>query len=284
MSKIIIPMITPFSDGEIDAHVIRKFVEYATVNGFDGLFPGGSTGGFASLPMKQHEQVLSEVIDESANLLLFAGICRNNIIETIELGRNAIDMGYTNLVIINPYYHKFSEISVEKFFRDAIEALDSNIYLYNNPSLSGFTIQPELVSRLKADYSSLVGMKDSGDNIRTFRKYLEIADLEVFQGKDALLLDSLKSGAAGGVCSTANFSLNTLKIARNSGNAADISAKTGELVELVSRFEVPAIHNYLFRKLILKENRPKSYMNSPFSDLEPYPDLSGFLKYSILPE
>lgn len=284
MPDIIIPMITPFSKGEPDLSTLKKFISFAYDNKFDGLFPGGSTGGFASLSVKQHKQLLREVIDESTGLNLFAGICRNNMEETLEMGRYALDLGYHNLVGINPFYHKYSEKSTENFFDILLTELDSDFFVYNNPSLSGSSLSPALVARLKEKHSNMVGMKDSGNDMDNFREYLKIPGLKVYQGKDALLAESLEAGAHGGVCSTANFALNTLLITRNVAEKDEISRKTKELVKLVGKYEVPAIHNYLFRKLVLKEDNPVDYVNPPFVELSPLPDLDAFKSLSILPQ
>lgn len=284
MPEIVIPMITPFSRGEFDVATLKEFVSYAHENRFDGLFPGGSTGGFASFSLSLHKRLLKEVVEESTGMNLFAGICRNNVEETIELGRYAMDLGYHNLVGINPFYHKYSERSTENFFDLVLDALDADFYIYNNPSLSGSTLSPALVRRLKEKHENMVGMKDSGNDINVFREYLKIPGLRVYQGKDALLAESIDAGAVGGVCSTANFALNTLLITRDSPEKNELSRKTGELVKLVGKYEVPAIHNYLFRKLILGEESPSQYVNPPFVDLASIPDLEAFRSLSTLPE
>ncbi len=284
MAKIIIPMITPFKKGELDRETIRSFVSYAYENQFDGLFPGGSTGGFASLSMAEHREVLKEVSEETAGMELYAGICRNNVAETIELGKYAIDLGYRNLVSINPYYHKYSENSIRSYFGLLMEAFDSDFYVYNNPSLSGYTLAPGMVEELKEQYSGLVGIKDSGNDFSVFREFLKIKGLKVLQGKDAMLKESLEAGAHGGVCSTANFSLNTAMIAKGIPESDEASRRTKELVRLVSGYEVPAIHNFLFRKLILHEENPEGYMNQPFGDIAPPPDTDLFRKFAILPK
>lgn len=284
MAKIIIPMITPFSKGKLDRTTIRKFISYAYENDFDGLFPGGSTGGFASLSLDQHKDLLTEVVNESTGLELFAGICRNNVEETVELGKFAIDLGYHNLVSINPYYHKFSKGSTLNYFQLLLERLDSELFVYNNPSLSGSELTPSMVEELKKEHSNLAGMKDSGDNFETFKEFLSIKDLKVFQGKDAMLKESIEAGAYGGVCSTANFALNTMLIAKDRPEKNEASVKTKELVKTVKNFEVPAIHNYLFRSLILGENSPKNYVNEPFVDLNPTPELDLFRRICFLPQ
>lgn len=283
MPEIIIPMITPFRKDKLDRETLRKFVSYAYENGFDGLFPGGSTGGFASLSLKQHKELLSEVIEESSGMSLFAGICRNNVEETLDIANYALELGYHNLVSINPYYHKYSEESTKRYFDLLLSRLDADVYIYNNPSLSGSSLSPSLVARLRENYDNLAGMKDSGNDFNIFREFLKIKGLKVYQGKDAMLAESIKAGASGGVCSTANFCLNTLNITRNRPGLDELSAKTVKLVQLVGMYEVPPIHNYLFRRLILGESEPKEYMNSPFVDLKSPPDLEKVKEICVLP-
>lgn len=283
MPEIIIPMITPFRNDELDSNALRRFIDYAVENRFDGLFPGGSTGGFASFSLSRHMEVLEKVIEESIGLNLYAGICRNNLEDTLSIGQKAIDMGYHNLVCINPYYHKFSTRSIENFFEIVLSKLDADIFVYNNPSLSGTRLSPALVSSLRERHSNLVGMKDSGNDFELFREYLNIRGLKVFQGKDALLSESLDAGAAGGVCSTANFCLNTRDITKGKEDRDRIQEMTRNVVGLVSKYEVPAIHNYLFRKLILHEEEPDSYMNNPFVDLDPLPNVEEFRANCVLP-
>lgn len=270
-ASLIIPMITPFKDNHLDRKALNRFVEYAKANRYDGLFAGGSTGGFASLSFEQHQQFLEWVMEAAQGMELYAGITRSSIIETLHMGKIASDLGYSNLVAINPFYHRYSQDSVYRFFDSILDAFDADVYAYNNPGLSGTEILPETIRKLKENHENLIGLKDSGADMAKFREFLKIRGLKVFQGKDALLLDSIREGAHGGVCMSSNFCLNTLKIARGSHDAERISEITGELVKLVTSYETPTIHNYLFRKYIAGESKPKNYMNMPFADLKELP-------------
>lgn len=279
-NRIIIPMVTPYSGRDIDLPAVEGMIEYASANGFDGLFPAGSTGAFMALSFKDQEFILSKVIEKApGEMELFAGISRNNVSESSAMGKRAVDMGYKDVVIINPFYHKYSQNSMFNYFSIIAEKVDANIYLYNNPSLSGLSLEPATVSKLREKYSSIKGMKDSSNDYQKFTEYLKIPSLEVFQGKDAKLEKSIEMGAVGGVCSTANFSLNTLHIARGEKKeGVDYQERAARVVELVSRYEAPTIHNLLFRKLILGQENPKNYMKEPFIDLQEVPDFEELKK------
>jgi dihydrodipicolinate synthase/N-acetylneuraminate lyase len=151
-----------------------------------------------------------------------------------------------------------------------LESVDADFYLYNNPGLTGRNLKPEVVSALHDKYPNVKGVKESSGDLDTFSKFLAIKGLEVFQGKDTLLYDAMKMGASGGICSSANFSLNTLKIAKNMHDVQESVKKIKDLMTIVSAYENPVIHNYLFRKYIAGET-PSGYMRRPYSDLDSLP-------------
>lgn len=269
---IIIPMITPHRNGKLDTDALEALLEYARLNRFDGVFAASSTGGCASLSYKRHLEVIGEVMKRASGLKLFANISRNDLEETLDMMKDAVDIGYENLVAINPYYHRYSQESMGNFFSEIAGRTSNNLYLYNNPSLTGLTVSPELVSSVSSQHSSIRGIKDSGGDLEKFREFLKIPGIEVFQGKDHLLEESIKLGAFGGVCSTSNFSLNTLHIAHDEGDVSDYTRRIVNVSEVMKKNEVPAFHNYMFRKFVLGEENPSNYMNWPFTDLSNLPD------------
>ncbi|MEM3676323.1 MAG: dihydrodipicolinate synthase family protein, partial [Thermoplasmataceae archaeon] len=258
--KVIIPCITPFRDGKIDLEAVESLALYADIAGFDGLFYGGSTGAFASLTMEQHKEILKAGIGTGSDLLLFAGVTRSSLPETLEMVRFSEKIGYENIVSITPFYHKYSRKSIAAFYEELLKNTGLNLYLYNNPPLSGNELAPETAQYLKDRYPNVAGVKDSGADMAKFKEFLKIHGLEVYQGKDNLLLQSLKLGAAGGVCSSANFCSNTALIKAGGSTAQEISSKTEKVMELIKKHETPSIHNYLFRRFILGEKAPANYM------------------------
>ena len=80
--------------------------------------------------------------------------------------------------------------------------------LYNNPGRTGYTMSGNLVEKLAHEVPNIVGMKDSsGDMTQTseFIRRNRDVDFKVFGGKDTLIYSAMCVGAAGSVCTTANF-------------------------------------------------------------------------------
>lgn len=270
--RIIIPMITPHKNDSVDSEALHKLVEYAKESGFDGLFAMSSTGGCASVSFRKHVQVLREVKEKASGIDLFANISRNDLDESLNMLGEAEDMGYEKFVVINPYYHRYSEESMKRFFSAIAGKVKGSLYLYNNPALTGLTLSPEVVRSVSEEHSSVKGIKDSGGDLQKFREFLEITGIEVYQGKDHLLLESMELGAFGGVCSTSNFSRNTLKVAHGDRDAKSYAERISKVTEIMKNYEVPAFHNYMFRRFIAGEEKPENYMNYPFGDLLNPPD------------
>lgn len=270
-AKIVIPMITPHKNGSLDTDALDGLIHYAVSNRFDGLFAASSTGGCASLSYREHLGVLREVIERAGETELFANISRNSLGDSLDMMKDAEDLGYRKGVIINPYYHRYSQASIERYFGDIASNAGMEIYLYNNPALSGLTITPETVRKLASEYSGIAGIKDSGGDLDRFREFLDIRGLKVYQGKDHLLRESIGMGAYGGVCSTSNFSANTLHVAHDQGNTSRFAQNIYRVTEVMKMHEVPAFHNYMFRRFVLCEDHPVQYMNRPFGDLESPP-------------
>ncbi|HLH85392.1 MAG TPA: dihydrodipicolinate synthase family protein [Thermoplasmataceae archaeon] len=283
--KVIIPCITPFRDGAIDAEAVQALVDFAEISGYNGLFFGGSTGGFASLSLEQHKEILRIGIDsDHGNLELFAGVTRSSLPETIELVNFSEKLGYENLVSITPFYHKYTNGSIIRFYEEILNNTGSRFFLYNNPPLSGNVLTPEIAQHLKDRYPNVAGIKDSGADLGRFAEFLKVKGLEVYQGKDDLLLESLRMGASGGVCSSANFCSNTAIIKEMDARAETVSKKTAKVIELIRKYETPSIHNFLFRRIILGEDTPRGYINAPFSPLNDGNIIGEFRPYLELPD
>ncbi|MCL4438250.1 MAG: dihydrodipicolinate synthase family protein [Candidatus Thermoplasmatota archaeon] len=284
MAKLVIPCVTPFRNGVFDLKSFRKLMKYASDNDFDGVFVLGSTGGFAALDFRLHRKIIKLVADEIPDKMeKYAGISRSDLPETLELAREAEKAGFQRMVAINPFYHRYSEASLVRFFSRIASSIRGDLYLYNNPALSGHSLSAKLVEKMMKQYDTIKGIKDSSGNLEHFRELLGIRGLEVFQGKDSLLADSLKLGATGGVCSSSNFCLNTLNIAKGRSEGYTSSMKLSKLMDIISRYDIPSVHNYLFRRLLLGEKEPSNYMPEPFLDLQNPPEPEEISEYLELP-
>lgn len=260
-------MITPVKNNEIDFSAFEKLIEFVNSNNFEGIFPGSSTGAFTLFSYEKHKRLL-EFSRNYYQKTILAGISRNNIEETINLGKYAQDIGVEGVVVITPYYLKFDQKSIFNYYSKIADSLDISIFVYNNPELSGNTIEPETLLNLMELHGNIVGLKDSSSDMRKFNAFLEKLpnDRFIFQGRDDLLYESLLLGAHGGVCGTSNFSIlvHELFLHRD----LSIHRNIVKVMSALRKYSNHISYNYIFRKKILKEKDVKNYAMFPFVDLD----------------
>jgi 4-hydroxy-tetrahydrodipicolinate synthase/2-dehydro-3-deoxy-D-gluconate aldolase len=206
---IITPMLTPFKpDGTIDFDSTKTLIEYLKGIGVSGLLPCGSTGLFSFLSVEEKKAFLKYVVENSAGLKVLAGVGSSSTQEAIELGKYAGDIGADALVLMPTYYITPGQPEIIKHFSDFITAVKKEMFLYNIPQLCGARIDTDTIAKLKAEFSEIIGLKESSADMRYFSSIMDFSgpDFSILQGQDDLLVPSLSIGADGGVCGLSNFS------------------------------------------------------------------------------
>jgi len=268
---IITPLVTPFSDHELDLDALSALLDYEGKIGVSGVFPAGSTGLFALLPLETHKKVIEKTVEMAEGLPVVAGASRNSLEETLSLAKFSSDAGADAVAVLPPYYYRVDQGSILAYYSEIAEKVDIPILVYNNPGLAGNSVEPVTVSRLMEEHSNVVGVKDSSGNLRVTQAYIsELPGALVFQGSDDLLLPSMALGISGGVCGTTNFSplAQALWAEGIGGRGRAISATLEKVIDLTSAAgEFPKGVYYLFERVVLKRERPRGYLPPPLTDL-----------------
>ena len=137
---------------------------------------------------------------------IFAGTCANETQAAVDLARRAVDAGVDALTVLTPFAVKLNQEELFTHFSRIAAAVDVPVLLYNNPRLTGVTVEPATAARLAEECTNVRGIKDSSGSLESIRAFIEATpdDFTVLNGYDAMLLDALRVGAAGGVSGSAN--------------------------------------------------------------------------------
>ena len=204
------PAITLFhEDGTLDfesqEHLFNNLIE----NGVDGILVEGSSSEFFAMPMDQRREMAKFAIETvNHRVKLIIGTIHMVADEIVNFSNFCLDAGADAVMILPPYYFHFGTEALLQYYDRLAAQIHGNIYIYNFPDNTGYTIPPQTVLALAKIHSNIVGMKDtSGDITQTSEFIRRTRDVEfkVFGGKDTLLYASLCHGAVGGVCTAANF-------------------------------------------------------------------------------
>jgi 4-hydroxy-tetrahydrodipicolinate synthase len=197
-------IVTPFcKDGTVDYVRYRELIEFQIDNGIDGIVPVGTTGESPTLNNDEHMKVIEETIKAvHGRVLVIAGTGANSTAEAVELTTLAKELGVDATLQVTPYYNKPNQEGLYRHF-SMVADIGLPVVLYNVPGRTSREIAIETVARL-ATHPNIVAVKEAGGKVERVRQTLDVCDLEVLSGDDALALPMLRDGAIGVISVASN--------------------------------------------------------------------------------
>ncbi len=202
-----VALVTPMhADGSLDHDSLASLIEFHVENGTDAIVAVGTTGESATLDMKEHADLLREVIERvRGRIPVIAGTGANCTREAIELTRCAMEAGADACLLVTPYYNKPTQEGLYLHHKAIANAVPIPQILYNVPGRTACDMLPETVERLSS-ISNIVGIKEATGNLERGREILERCGdrLDLYSGDDATAMELMLMGAKGDISVTAN--------------------------------------------------------------------------------
>ena len=202
-----VAIVTPFSNGKVDASALRGLIEFHIENGTNGIVPCGTTGESATLSHAEHEEVIRIAVETcKGRIPVLAGTGSNATQEAIELTQRAEKIGADGALLITPYYNKPTQEGLFQHFSAVAKETDLPIILYNVPSRTSINMVPSTVARLSS-VRNIVGIKEASGSLVQVSEIIDSCgpDFEVISGEDALTWPILAIGGKGAISVTANL-------------------------------------------------------------------------------
>ena len=208
--EVLTAMVTPFKDdGSLNVEGARKLASHLVAHSSDGLVVCGTTGESPVLSHNEKLTLFETVVDEvgdRANVI--AGTGTYNTAESIELTKEAGDLGVDGCLIVTPYYSKPPQNALLAHFTAIADATSVPLILYDIPPRTNMRIERPTMVEL-AKHPNIVADKDAvGNALETakLRADLDAAGLQEFvlySGDDLMLMPHLGGGVVGviSVCS-----------------------------------------------------------------------------------
>ncbi|MFD1170246.1 4-hydroxy-tetrahydrodipicolinate synthase [Oceanobacillus caeni] len=198
--NVLTAMVTPFNqNGEIDYEATRTLVNHLIENGSDGLVVAGTTGESPTLTHKEKLDLFKFVMEVvEGRVPVIAGTGSNNTNASIELTKEATELGVNGIMLVVPYYNKPSQEGMYQHFRAIAESTKLPIMLYNIPGRSVVNMEPSTVIRL-AQIENIVSIKEASGDLDNVSKIITDApdNFSVYTGDDSMTLPTLSVGGAG---------------------------------------------------------------------------------------
>ena len=200
-----VPLVTPFHHGEIDFDQAQQLAIMYRNAGVHGLVVCGTTGEAASLSEKEQEQLLMEILEAVQGtcpvLMGISGSDTRHLAEKVKRYQQANLKGF---LVSAPSYVKPSQEGIAQHLSAIAQATKRDIVLYNIPSRTGVNIELNTVLRMRK-HANVVAIKECGGNLHHMADLINLSELQVLCGDDALLFHSLCLGGHGAISAAAHI-------------------------------------------------------------------------------
>lgn len=196
-----VALVTPFhADGSVNYEKLAELVEAQIAGGTDAIIACGTTGEAATMSEEEHMDVIRFIIKAvNHRIPVIAGTGSNCTATAIDLSKQAEEAGAEGVLLVTPYYNKATQGGLIQHYEAVAGAISLPCILYNVPSRTGVTIQPETMAYLYQHVENIVGVKDATGNISMITKLMSLVDENflLYSGDDDQIVPLLSVGASG---------------------------------------------------------------------------------------
>lgn len=196
-----VAIITPFNDDDtVNYEEFGRIIDDQIANSTDAIIVCGTTGESSTMPDEEHVSVIKYCVDKVAGRVpVIAGTGSNCTREAVNMSKKAEEVGADGLLCVTPYYNKCTQDGLYEYYKAISDAVNIPIIMYNVPSRTGTTIQPETAVRIAKEVKNVVAIKEASGNISAVAKLASLANgcIDIYSGNDDQVLPILSLGGKG---------------------------------------------------------------------------------------
>ncbi len=196
-----VALVTPMNaDGSVNYEKLAELIEFQIAGGTDCILTCGTTGEASTMSEEEHMDVVRFTIEKvNHRVPVIAGTGSNCTETAVKLSMQAEQAGADGVLLVTPYYNKATQGGLIQHFTAVASKVKIPCILYNIPSRTGVTIQPETMAYLYNNVENIVGVKDATGNISMTTKLMTLVDEDfcLYSGDDDEVIPVLSVGGAG---------------------------------------------------------------------------------------
>jgi len=200
-SGIFVAVVTPFKrNGELDEQAMGNIADFLVRKKVHGLYACGTTGEGVSMTLEQRKRVAEICLEHSSGrVTVMTQIGDESIDSARELAQHAADIGVDGIAALTPYYYKPDEEALLDYYCEIGTFSDLPLFIYHIPPMTGLTLSPHLIEKIRNEVPAIKGIKDSSGDFKNLLEILYFKDREfsVFSGSDEYAYAGLISGMDG---------------------------------------------------------------------------------------
>lgn len=200
-------LITPFNEDGVDYESFGRLIDWQIEEGINALIIAGTTGEASTFSDAEHKEVLRFAVERAAGRVpIVAGTSSNETAYAIELTKHACAVGADACLVVTPYYNKATQNGLIAMYNAVADASTKPIIVYEIPSRTGVTIQPETMVKL-AEHPNIAAVKEASGNIAKIdEEFALLGDkLDIYSGNDDQVIPLMSMGGAGVISVLSNI-------------------------------------------------------------------------------
>jgi 4-hydroxy-tetrahydrodipicolinate synthase len=206
--KLLTAMVTPFDENlEVDYQRAQELAVRLIESGSDGVVVAGTTGESPTLTKKEKIGLFKAVVEAiGGKAVVIAGTGSCNTTESVELTKEAEQVGVDGVMLVAPYYNRPSQEGLYRHFKAIASVTSLPVIIYNIPGRTGVNVAPETLLRL-TELENIIAIKEASGNLTQVSQIFEILPKQrlIYCGDDLLTLPVLSVGGAGVISVTAHI-------------------------------------------------------------------------------
>ena len=193
------PIITPFSNGDVDLDTYAKLIEFHVNEGSHGILVNGTSAEPSTLTVAERNQLVDVAITASNNSIsVVAATGSQSLAESKALTDYAVTAGADALLIVTPYYIRPPQRGIIEYYLEITKDIDIPWMIYHIPGRAAVSITIETIRQLQQQSSTFIGMKHAVNDLGFVSECLaEFPDFSIFVGLEELSFPELAIGAVG---------------------------------------------------------------------------------------
>lgn len=188
LGRLITAMVTPFDEeGKVDYEQAKRLALALLNSGSDGLLVVGTTGEAPTVSREEKLRLFSEVksaVGDKGTVIANTG--NYNTAESLELTKEAEQIGVDACLLVVPYYNKPTQDGLYQHFKTIAQGTNLPCIMYNVPSRTITKLSAETIIKL-SHVDNIIGVKEATGDFDLISKIISNAreDFIVWSGNDS---------------------------------------------------------------------------------------------------
>ena len=196
-----VAIVTPMKENlEINYDKLDEILEEQIAGGTDAIIICGTTGESATMTEEEHSEAIRFTVERVKHRVpVVAGTGSNSTATAIQLSTEAEKDGADGLLLVTPYYNKATQNGLIAHYTAICNEVKIPAILYNVPSRTGCSIQPQTLATLVKNVDNIVGVKEASGNISNVAQIMHLCDgnIDLYSGNDDQVVPLLSLGGIG---------------------------------------------------------------------------------------